>query len=1251
MAIKRSVGCNCCGCAWSAFADIESSGLEIAADTAVTLYNTFMEMHNYDFETDLFDGAGSDQSFEAEVEIIDAATSAVLDTLTWKHFSDWTLYRNSSTPLTSCSDKKKWWSGFGFERANGTKNITSVEEREVGPDTIFAKIVSATAGTTQANANIHASEVLCEVRAYPTGTVAREDIPCSNTVAGSVQCPSLSHASNTELVAEYDKWVVPESSPSLPSLNFHRLWYLDADPDQHAIDESTACGNCSPSGSYYRAVTSGDLNYSLNSGCYSSGDQTKSIASSATWFYGFGGATGALTMIMECPDVPADSTVIEVYDDVINSGNGVNNGGLMNVRMVQSEVKTTSGSSITLQILRDAADDTVDVVVSVTGLADQTVSFAAGELVKTLSVTAPTATAGSPVWNPPSIQSIGPDPVLSAMRVRGHALEFFCSGGQSLHVDHPAFVEGEWHAIDISSFSATNFKFRITASAPITYGQYAEQDSRRKDTGCFEPLHSECQIDGVCKAKPEYHIQPIELESITDDPTTPVLPPFARLEINGCESVSYYEMDRSQNILDLNLPTGGRHIDRRQNLSKFDYSGDHLFNTYYVEKQDWPTGVTSIQYDSCDQGLGQYCTAVTIDHVYPTGDYGLLPSTNPSQYFITVQGSCESCPASDDGWEGIYGAFNIPVSSEANFRQEVWDQLEADYEVATNGLLMSYYADEVDWLSPCEEIAGATETYTDAITFEAHDNEGVEKITVHAEVVKPEIKSGNVWDTAYNSAYAGDYVQSSGEFPGLLFQHVQSTTSFDYSGQVSLNQIDTVTVNPLYGTSFKDWIATGVTVWVEVSGAANPADDGYYTFANTSGTLTLTGKTATAPALTPAKVGVSAKIGVEHLTHPWIEAGYTTEAEINQAEQLVEGDPVIVGLSFTVDVVIGNGQIDNSLNKTSVGPELGGYSWYRDCSGELAYHGSRTDGEILMANFGAGAHSEAAGQSGNWGLRGCGASTMSGPYVDGNGEVYHCVDPSLGEYWDPAPPLYECGNSGTYLIDENGWLGTVAGNSKGSSWAAESHCPDPDKKLVRLPNTNGSDVIIGKQQYTVIGSFLDQTFEDVCCDFNTTTPSTIEMWWGDIDSAPALVPDLQLDGFCQTGHHILSQYRTQLSLGGLSGFELPSALLEMTTKYFRYKTKWVDCWDGMPDFTGLTFNSSDEKVDVNGNSVNEDINYVSGVTMSDDVGKAEPFDWDEGEEFSNPVLGDYFLPTIKFTINSATIDVSNFQFTLGGVSW
>ena len=1227
MAIKHSSGCTCCGCAWSGLADLAAA--ELTADVATVLNPTVEAMTHFDFSSDLFGWkASTTDGFECIMEFISTDELTVYETITFKHLDKWVKY--GDTDPFSCSGTVDYRGGWGF--VQGTKrHALTTYAKQVEPDTVYATITGVTA-PTPALATL--GNIECKVRSYPTGTVDLEDMPCSSSIQNGAQCPSLASPLGAEIAAEYDTWSVPKSTGQPPNVNFHRLWYTGFDLEGEGIRNGVNCNVCVPSGTRGLTLTSGSLPSTFTYNCWALNQQTFSAPTPNPFPSPFHGMSGAINHNTSCPQTDVATTTFVVYDDQANGGNGISSGGNQNIRIVQQYCQTLSGNTIALQVLRDAADEAITVHIDAAGTTVN-LAMAVGQLIGTFNITAATATAGSPVFvEPVGVATRTTYELFKGMRIGGHVIEFEIPFDSDLgcNLDAATFVQPKWYPLERDGWEEVDFKIRLTPNMAITCPQYRTKDIKRKANGCFSELHPECQEEGVCKAKAEYHIQPMTLGSVTSGSFP--LPPFVRAEANKCETTSYYAMDRSQDIMDLGIPFGYRAIAYWTNVRQDNYTTEpHL---WFIS----PNSVTNEPFYSneiCVPDTGGYAsTLVKVQPDYATG-YAFHPPNWPLPItLVTSIGGCgysagfPSFPLQDTGWEDVEAPWTSTLT-EASYRATAWSDFTA--QAAGHSFTMSWYSIKSGFKTGCEQYTTSTDTLEDMIGGKPHDNGGVEHVRLITEVVKPIIDQGFTWNNDYEASKAGDFVESGKPLEGLMFQHVELTTSFDYLGQTKLMTIDTTDVDSYFPASadIADWIYNdSPTVWIEVSGATDPLDDGYYTLASSDGvTLSLTGKTATEPTLIPSKVGVTAELWVGHISHTYAYAGSSAQDIANAGE--IDGEPYATANGIAYDVVF-----DQNSYFDLTG---GGVTRWVDPFDE---EGCRGYGFESTADEGTGVYvfDTTYVNSTTKGLYRCGSGI-----ADSGTNGFLLVN-NTGYCFDEATNTFQ-GESGlcvsmpiTDLPPQFGnSVSDIPTNTKGAGWTPdiiEGWCDG--YKVVKIQDENdlvfASKTINGVDNNASAGTFPQQ-----CCDSTppALNPTSVTSRWVDLGSNYEWSPYLELYNVCAAPYDFrLFPFSSALWVGGSGTTDFILGDIGVFESVFKYKTKWVDCWNGLPDFSGITFNgSTDQRLDNDGNSVNETITAITEVNLNQQVKPSS----------------DGTRATVTIELVTTEIDPSTINFTVAGITW
>ena len=1201
MGMKRTVGCGCCGCAWSEYFDLASAN--IAADTATVLSPTFKGMMNYEFNPDMFGNRSSSVDFSCTLEFISTDETTVYDTLEFKQLDGVSKVGAVNDFSSVCTQGNRYAGGFGFER-NSKSHVLASSTVDVEPDTYQVVIKDAVCSADQASANGW-STASCALRGYPTGEVDIDDIPCSSVTQNAAQCPSLAHANAGILVPRVDRWAQLGStlSTAVDDIDFLRLYYLKYDEDQEG-QRDTTCTYCPTADGVNSTWVLSGQGFGFNTGnCWTDGQQVQTVS-------GMGGAgqlgESAITNTMYCPSKSASTTIDPLNDSFYTSSPAGNQG----LHIVQEKANELSGGSATLQIARYNATNSTTVTVSVSNSSDITVTLAAGEFIKEFSVTAPSATAGSPQYYEPSGTTYY-GYVMPKLRVRDHVIEFpINASGDGINIDSDTFLKGEWYPIDRTGWTEVDFKVRLTSTLEITKPTYREQQSRREDTGCFDPKHETCQIDGECKAKPEYHVQPITVESVSETGEVSWMPPFCNNEVTGCGTTSVYAVDRSNNAFDLGVPSSYRQVQHQTNvLPSYFATGSDID---YIDKEDAP--VDYYQNTSCTTFLGD-----CVPHTYLTEwDYDAgfewYPTFWPSPIQLaktigscTTNASCFPSTFPDLGWVETKFPW-ISTLTDTAAKQEAFTEGSGGYFASfgvperwqSKSATLTWYDFSHSWGSYCGEFDSATDTVEDLFSFKPHDNNGVERVLVYAEVVKPQDVTA-AWSQPYDIGSQGDYFISKETPKGLMFFHNSATSSVDYIGQVTIDTLTSKTLGS-YSQDFKDLVGAGNDIWIEVSDPDNPSDDGYWKYDYTAGVLSLTGQTTTEPSTVPEKIGVTASLTIDHLSHPRIhEDG---EGDIDLSDPVLgEGTPVAGGVEFDV-ILEGRGAwTADTASATLLEDEV---EW------EYAYG---DDAFILL------------GGNGTLKRKTCNTAGFDNPINPfDSGDAPNCYDPSSEEYDN-------CSNEG---LDVWPFGGSAPTQTLTAPLAPTTDNSASATDYILRSIASANDIVLVKTSISAYNNPVDLVAEDVCCDNQSAVPATVDKVVVDLEQSPAA--DLSMYENPTTcslaGKVYLYQFSSTIELGrtGDLGFAKDIGIY---SSHFYYKTKWVDCWDGLPDFTGMTFDgATDAKVDSNGDSVNEDIIVVTGIEVEPEL-KIE----DDGT---------VILPT---TVLTETLDTSGLSLTLKGLNW
>jgi hypothetical protein len=542
--IKHSVGCGCCGCNFETPQYVSPTTWQTVADESATVLSpTFKTYEHYRFSGDLFAGFfGSDATRTMTMEFISEDENTVYDTITWQYNTKWDLYETDGN--CDKGTDGEWFfrykGGFGF--AKGTDQFTTKpEDRELPPASSYVTIASVTSADS-ARDTISAGAG-CVVRAYPAGEVDR---PCHPNPDSSCPCASENEQGKIEWGISHDGWATASGNDSIPAFEQYRFWTQTFDDDSCVAVNDFDCYGLTQMRSNYVVYNYAGQQASATQD-WADGVQTQSTAASSNSGATASGYGGYVALSPTCVTghyaQPTTTTSIYHYTDA-GSGN-------FDVAVHQNNVKTLSGQSIALQVVRRAADIACDVVVAVSNGPDQTISMGVGELVKNFSVTAPTTTTGKEepdVNDMLATASWGSG--LNGIRVKEDVIEFEGAGIMVAHgkcmmntVDFGAEINpyGIWFPLDRKSWSDTNFKIRLTNSGgSLNYSSYDYKLIKNGELDCYDLANNKCQPEYVCSDKAEYHYNPIKAGNL-GGAISAEFPSELRTEVNKCTTRTIYQ--------------------------------------------------------------------------------------------------------------------------------------------------------------------------------------------------------------------------------------------------------------------------------------------------------------------------------------------------------------------------------------------------------------------------------------------------------------------------------------------------------------------------------------------------------------------------------------------------------------------------------------------------------------------------------------------------------------------------------------
>lgn len=1207
MAIKHSAGCSCCfSCEFESLQYVSPTTTSTVADGTSTVLSPVFENYNhYRFSGDLFAGFfGSDATRTMTMEFISEDETTVYDTITWQYNSKWDLYNTEG----GCDrgESGDWTfnykGGFGFEKSNGDQFSIKTEDRELPAASSYVTVSSVS--SADSSRDTISSSAGCVVRAYPTGEVDR---PCQLDPDSTCPCSSEIKAGEVEWAISHDGWATASGNDSIPAFDMYRFWNLTFDQDSCSVSSNANCSGLT------QARTSYVVHNYLGSQSSATQDwadgtqskQTTATSNAGATASGYGGFV-AMTPICTTGHYAQPSTTTSIYH-YTDAGSGA-----FNVSIHQNLVKTTSGSSITLQVVRQAADIACTVVVSVSNGADQTINMGVGELVKNFSVTAPTSTTGKETPDvTDSLATATSLATLNGIRVKEDVIEFEGSGvmvahGKCMLNTDGSVSNGQWFPLDRKSWGSNNFKIRLTNNgSSVNYSSYDYKLIKNEDLDCYDEANSNCPPEYVCSNKAEYHYNPIEAVNFAGAISSE-FPDKLRTEVNGCTTRTIMQ-DFSGSDLTDKAYGGTRYIHsvNRFTVHQVDQNSivipdetaptDGSYNTpfstycfndgnryYYQERfvyTGWPSGQvkTVIGYWNIVSGIGSAnMTCGTTSGTTSQIDNVTLSNVGTNafqrtQYWKSISGSFQSNAGSGSGWNSTY---HTSGTCDVN-GDNLFDENRA---------------------------AGSS---------------GINSMIIEATLVKP--VSSATWppSIAIPANPTNEVYLSQSPFAGLMFGE-NSVSGFhdDFLGQTKMYTTADTTLPSLQSSDITDLIDSGATLWVEILNDNDPTDDGYYTLSNNAGTVELnTGsKTATPPTLTSTKVGIDASIVAEHLTHnlltdsiPPSEVFGTIPAKSND---------------MTYTHIIGGVSHANGLKATV--PTQGSHYQY-ETGGRAKWLDDM--GNVGILGFDGGANTETFVVNTATPACGWNASTWTPAVVLSNNTQwsYQGFDPTLENYnaYSPSP----CG--GQY-VNKGGSLPPEGGTPYRTSedFLSESHSVYVYDRS-GLPTTDPEIWTVGTYtqgiEWTQSFGGSDAVYK-ACCDGAANQYGTLTGYYFDFSGAPAYTPS-----FSRWFDRLLETRSELFSING--GYPWGGTYLKESK--ISMKKKWVDCWDGLPSTLATISYSSSDMV-----SGAEPIRIFDSVTVDNiRIGGTldENNDWE------------YLLADVNVTSTNA--DFSTLTFDLTGLSW
>ena len=1209
MAIKHSAGCSCCGCDWSTPQYVSPTTWQTVADsTATVLSPTFETYNHYRFSGDLFAGFfGSDATRTMTMEFISEDENTVYDTITWQYNDQWDLYSTNGDCARGSSGEWKfnYKGGWGFAKSGGDQFSIRTEDREIPPASSYVTIASVTSADS-ARDTISAGAG-CVVRAYPTGEVQR---PCHPSPDSSCPCSSENEQGMIEWGISHDGWATASGNDTIPAFDQYRFWTQTFDDDSCVAVNEFNCNGLTEMRSNYVVYNYAGQQASATQD-WADGVQTKSTAASSNSGATTSGYGGYVALTPTCVtghySQPSTTTSIYHYTDA--------GSGAFNVAVHQNTVKTLSGQSITLQVVRQAADIACTVVVSVSNGADQTINMAVGELVKNFSVTAPTTTTGKeePDVND-SIATASFSSALNGIRVKEDVIEFEGNGIMVAHgkcmmntINFGAEINpyGYWFPLDRKSWSDTNFKIRLTNNGgTIRYSSYDYKLIKNDELDCYDLANNQCLPEYVCSDKAEYHYNPVKAGNF-GGAISAEFPSELRTEVNKCTTRTI--MQDFSGVSLLNDGYGGTlylYGAHRQTIRNVDNG------SLVVPRYTPPTN------GSYNTAFGAYCFNDGNRYYYQTRFvYDELPSgfvgVDTSTYGVTQGTLVDNLTCGTTA--ATTSQFSITTLS----------------NVGTNATqhALSWGNVSAGWVSNAGSSSGwRSENYTSGTCTVDLDNSikqernpassGIDSLIIEATIVRPVVTSSWPPDLAIPTDAENQVYITQGTFKGLMFG--EGTTHHDtFLGQTELYLTDDTSLPALQSSDFTTLIDNGATLWVQIDGATDPADDGYYTLDNNGGTveLNVASKTSTEPTLDPELTGIEAAITANHLTHSSFES---------QPTDLYGTFPPISN-DMTYSIVIGGVNHANAIYATKLPMteqyqyETGGRAKWRqdnDYSAVFGYLGYNT----WVFDTGTGG----IGSSCQWTNSHTPQEVITNS-ASSNFQLYNQTYDFTRELYTshenhPTNP-YTC--VGEYTKHSAG----SAPIQEGEPVRTTDDFISEDHRVIVDDGSTPTVVPVSKQVDWVQAFGASDIVNRACCNGESNQTGTLNGGYFDLSTEPEYSVSWNL------WFERLVETRTELVSLGTS--DPPWGAPSMVESSILMRKRWVDCWDGMPSsFPTQSYGSSDFV------SGQDPIRIFDSVEMSN-VRPAGSLNNDDEFEF---VIADV-------NIKSHTADFSTLTFDLTGLSW
>ena len=1207
--IKHGVGCNCCGCKFETPQYVSPTTWQTVADGSATVLSPTFETYNhYRFSGDLFAGFfGSDATRTMTMEFISEDENTVYDTITWQYNNKWDLYETDGDCSRGTTGEWKFWykGGWGFSKGTNQFSIKT-EDRELPPASSYVTIASVT--SADSSRDTISSGAGCVVRAYPAGEVER---PCNLSPDSSCPCSTENEQGDIEWAISHDGWATASGNDSIPAFDQFRFWTQTFDDDSCVAASEPNCNGLTEMRSSYVVYNYAGQQASATQD-WADGVQSKQTAASSNAGATASGYGGYVALSPTCVTghytQPTTTTSIYHYTDA--------GSGAFNVAVHQNMVKVLSGTSVTLQVVRQSADIACTVVVSVSNGADQTISMGVGELVKNFSVTAPTTTTGKDEPDvSDSIATASFSNGLNGIRVKEDVIEFEGSGVMVAHGKcmlntgefGDANPHGVWFPIDRKGWSDTNFKIRLTNNGgSLNYSSYDYKLIKNEELDCYDLANSKCQAEYVCADKAEYHYNPIEAGNF-GGAISAEFPSKLRTEVNACTTRTIMQDFTAAPLL--NDGYGG----------VLYLYGAHRQTTRDVD----PNSLVVPHYDPPANGsyntpFGSYCFNDGNRYYYqerfvydelPSGFVGVDTSTyGATQGTIVDSLTCGTT-------SGTTSQFSITtlsnVGTNATQNAVSWGNVSANWQ--------SNAGNSTGWKSENYTSGTCQVDLDNSIKQERNPaSNGIESLIIEATIIRPIRTTSWPPSITIPTDSSNEVYISDDTFKGLMFG--EGTTHHDnFLGQTEVYVTDDTALPALQSSDFTTLIDNGATLWVQIDGATDPADDGYYTLDNNNGTVELNAasKTSTEPTLDPELTGIEAAITASHLTH----------SSLTYAPTDVYGTFPAVSDDMTYSIVIGGINHANQLYATKL-PFTEGYQY--ETGGRAKW---RQDNDY-SAVFGY------LGGSHTWvfstGSGGLGSSCQWTNSYTPQEVITNSASANFQLYrqgYDFTRELYTAHEN-----DLNNPYTCVGEYTKHSTGSVPSQAGEPvriDQDFLtenhRVIVDNGLTPTVVPQSTTVewVQAFgASDIVQKACCDGQANQTGTLTGSYFDLTNEPEYSVSWSLS------FERLVETRTQLLVLGNDTAPVWGAASTIESSIMM-KKRWIDCWDGMPSSLATQSYSSSDFV-----SGQAPIRIFDSVEMSN-VRQAGSLDENDNYEYT----------IADVNIKSHTADFSTLTFDLTGLSW